>query len=100
LPPSSPNDAYRPIPNSKRDKALVVSIEEQELHWFSFKPKKLIAPDKAGIYRSRFFPGLWIDGPALLARDSNRLLKVVEQGLASTEHAAFVERLQAVRRRG
>ncbi len=78
---------------------LVVCLEEQELHWFSFKPRKMITPDKVGIYQSRIFPGLWIDGPALLARDSSRLLKIVEQGLASSEHAAFVERLQAARAR-
>jgi Uma2 family endonuclease len=78
---------------------LVVSLEDQELCWFSFKPKRLITPDKAGIYRSRVFPGLWIDGPALLARDSSRLLKAVEQGLASSEHSAFVQRLETIRGR-
>ena len=37
--------------------------------------------------------------PALLARDSVRLIAAVQQGLASRQHAAFVKRLEAARRR-
>ncbi len=78
---------------------LVLCLKEKELHWFSFKPQRRIAPDSRGIYCSRVFPGLWIDGPALLARNLPRLIKVVQRGLASREHAAFVQRLQAARRK-
>jgi Uma2 family endonuclease len=78
---------------------LVLSIEEQQLHWFHFKSRRMIVPDAEGIYRSRVFPGLWIDGPALLACNSARVAEIVQQGLASPEHAAFVKRLEARRRR-
>jgi Uma2 family endonuclease len=77
---------------------LVVCIEEQELHWFSFKRRRAIIADEYGIYRSGVFPGLWLDGRALLALDAARALEVLQQGLASPEHAAFVKRLQAARR--
>jgi hypothetical protein len=76
---------------------LVVSVEDPKLFWFGFKPRGAILPDKEGIYRSRVFPGLWIDGPALLARKSRRLMTVLRQGLRSPEHAAFVKRLREVR---
>ena len=78
---------------------LVLCVEEQELHWFDFRARRLITPDRLGIYRSRVFPGLWIDGRALLALDSERVAKVVKRGLASPEHAAFVKRLEAAHRR-
>ncbi len=78
---------------------LVLSIEEQELHWFHFPTGKMIRAGRQGVYRSHVFPGLWIDGPALLARDSKRLMEVVQQGLASPEHARFVRRLEAERRK-
>jgi Uma2 family endonuclease len=78
---------------------LVLCIEEQQLHWFNFKARRPISPDAKGIYRSRIFPGLWIDGPALLARKSARVARVVQQGLRSSEHAAFVKRLQAKARK-
>ncbi len=72
---------------------LVLCIAEQELHWFDFARNELIVPNRRGIAKSRVFPGLWIDVPALLARDSARLRAAVEKGLASREHAAFVKRL-------
>jgi Uma2 family endonuclease len=78
---------------------LVLCVEEQELHWFHFTSKRKIAPDRRGIYRSRVFPGLWIDSQALLARNLSRLMKVLQQGLASREHAAFVKKLQSARRK-
>jgi Uma2 family endonuclease len=78
---------------------LVVCVEDQELHWFNFKDRTVITPNRQGIYRSRVFPGLWIDGPALLALDSARVEEVVRKGLTGREHAAFVKRLDAARRR-
>jgi hypothetical protein len=78
---------------------VVLCIEEQELHWFDFASHSIIKPNRQGIYRSRVFPGLWIDGPALRGRDSARILVVVQQGLAHRDHAAFVKRLQAAHRK-
>jgi hypothetical protein len=54
---------------------------------------------RKGLCKSRIFPGLWLDGPALLARDSPRLIAAVQQGLAIPEHAAFLRRLQERRTR-
>jgi hypothetical protein len=39
------------------------------------------------------FPGLWLDGAALLRRDRKRILKVLHQVLATPDHIAFVARL-------
>ncbi len=78
---------------------LVLCVEEPELHWFRFRPAGHLAPDAKGIYRSRIFPGLWVDGPALLASKRSRLQSVLRQGLASPEYTAFVRRLEA-RHRG
>jgi Uma2 family endonuclease len=73
---------------------IVLCVEEQELHWFDFRARRTIRPNGDGIYRSRVFPGLWIDGAALLARDSERVEKVLREGLASKEHKTFVLRLK------
>jgi Uma2 family endonuclease len=54
-----------------------------------------IKPDADGYYRSRVFPGLWLDGAALWKRKGATLQSVLEQGLASAEHAAFVKQLEA-----
>jgi Uma2 family endonuclease len=73
---------------------LVVCVEEQEVHWFHFPSRRSIRPDRQGISRSRVFPGLWLDTAALLRLDSKHLREVLEQGLTSRAHAAFVRRLQ------
>ncbi len=78
---------------------FVLCIEEQEVHWFHFPTKRPIRANRQGVSRSRAFPGLWIDGAALLRRDSPRAREAIEQGIASREHAAFVRRLEAQRRR-
>jgi Uma2 family endonuclease len=78
---------------------LVVCLAEEELHWFHFPSGKPIKPDRQGIHRSRVFPGLWIEGPALLAGASKQLTKVLRAGLASPAHARFVKRLQTAHRK-
>jgi Uma2 family endonuclease len=47
-----------------------------------------------GLHRSRAFPGLWLDLNALVAEDGARLIDVIQLGLASSEHQAFVEPLK------
>lgn len=93
--------------NQKRDdyesagvqEYLVLSIEERQLYWFHFTKKKMIRPNRQGVSCSLVFPGLWIDNAALMARESARLIDVVQQGLASRPHTAFVKRLQATHQR-
>jgi hypothetical protein len=49
------------------------------------------------LYRSTVFPGLWLDPQALLKDDIDIVVKALERGLATPEHAAFVQRLAAAR---
>lgn len=77
---------------------LVLQVEELDVRWFHF-PDDEIRPNREGISRSRVFPGFWIDVEALLRRDSQRLLEVLQQGLASRPHASFIRRLNAAHRR-
>lgn len=74
---------------------VVACLQPEEVHYIDLATNKPIKPNRQGVYRSRVFPGLWIDGQAVLACDSPRIIKVLQQGLASREHAAFVKRLQA-----
>lgn len=71
---------------------LVLCVQEAELRWFDLKDQELQATAD-GIVRVRCFPGLWIDVPALLARNAQRLLATLQQGLATTEHANFTRQL-------
>jgi Uma2 family endonuclease len=75
---------------------VVVVVRTCRVIWFRRNGDKLveIAPDADGIHRSCAFPGLWLDPAALLAADLHRLGDVVDQGVASPEHAAFVARIK------
>ena len=54
---------------------------------------QMLNPGSDGIFRSRCFPGLWLDPNALWSGDLPRLFAALDQGLATPEHASFVERL-------
>jgi hypothetical protein len=51
-------------------------------------------PDPQGVIRSRSFPGLWLDAAALLAMNGATVLDVLQRGLGTSEHAAFVAKLR------
>ncbi len=70
-------------------------VHNNELKWFSLKEEEYVRvlPDEAGIIRSPIFPGLHLAVHALLAGDKMSVMATVQKGLATPEHAAFVERL-------
>lgn len=76
---------------------LVVALRKSRVYWFVLRGGKYeeLAPGPDGVFRSEVFPGLWLDPAALLRRDSHRVKEVLEQGLATPEHAAFVAKLAA-----
>ena len=80
---------------------VVRALEPDEVLWFVLRKGRLVelSPGSDGILRSEIFPGLWLDPAALLAGNTRRLREVLDLGLATPEHAAFVARLEeAVRR--
>lgn len=74
---------------------VAILMREQEIRWHRLTTKgyKLLAPDEKLIWKSRVFPGLWLDGKAMLAGDAAQVLAVLQKGLRSPEHAAFVKKL-------
>jgi hypothetical protein len=76
---------------------LVWRSRDRAVDWFRLNRSSRyvpLPPDADGVIRSRVFPGLWLDVNALLANDLDKVLAVVQLGLASPEHAAFVEKLR------
>lgn len=75
---------------------LVVLLYEQEIRWHRLEDGSYrnVPPDKDGVWRSTVFPGLWLDGKALLAGDLAKVLAVLKRGLDSSHHAEFVEGLK------
>jgi Uma2 family endonuclease len=79
---------------------VVFCAQEKELHWFHFLSGRRLRPDRQGVWKSRVFPGLWLDGPALAELNTTRLRATLQLGIESDEHVEFVRRLRAARDQG
>jgi Uma2 family endonuclease len=75
---------------------LAVQVYEQHLDWFTLREGiyEVLAADESGILRSEIFPGLWLSTEAFWAGDLAAILGVLQEGLASPEHALFAAVLQ------
>jgi Uma2 family endonuclease len=75
---------------------VVLALRMQQVFWFvRQRGKYREAPLPGdGTFRSRAFPGLWLDAEAMLRNHRAGVLAALRQGLASAEHAAFVARLE------
>ncbi|MGB3491424.1 MAG: Uma2 family endonuclease, partial [Elainellaceae cyanobacterium] len=74
---------------------IVWQMFENRLDWFVLQEGEYVAltPDADGVIRSRVFPGLWLSVEALRSGEMQTVLAVLQQGLASAEHGAFVQKL-------
>jgi Uma2 family endonuclease len=75
---------------------LVWRVLDQEIDWFALRQDRFerLPVSAAGIYQSEVFPGLWLHAQAMIRLEPHKVLEVLQQGLATPEHAAFVTKLQ------
>jgi Uma2 family endonuclease len=75
---------------------LLWRVPDKEIDWFTLRGGRYarLRPGTDGLYRSKVFPGLWLDARALVAGDLQAVAAAVRQGVSSAEHAAFVQKLQ------
>jgi Uma2 family endonuclease len=95
---SASNDLYdkkRAYRRNGVQEYIVWQILENKVDWFSLQNDDYVTleADANGVIKSRIFPGLWLDMTALLRGEMTKVLAVLQQGLNSTEHQVFVERL-------
>ncbi|NJR57820.1 MAG: Uma2 family endonuclease [Cyanobacteria bacterium CRU_2_1] len=78
---------------------LVWQVFDQRIDWFSLDDGDYtnIPLGEDGVIRSQVFPGLWLDSAALLQGDMAEVLTVLQAGVASAEHQAFVQKLAEAR---
>jgi Uma2 family endonuclease len=81
---------------------LVWRVYDRAIDWFVLRggAYRALRPSPDGIYRSKTLSGLWLDPVALIDGNMPRVLEVVEQGIASPDHAAFVARLERRHQKG
>lgn len=93
------HDKYDLYQSAGVQEYLVVLLFEEEIRWHELVDGcyHVLPPDADGLWRSRVFPGLWLDGKALLAGDLRRVLDRLQDGLRSAEHEEFVAQLASRR---
>ncbi len=79
---------------------VVWRVWDRAIDWFMLRNGQYqkLRPTAAGWYQSEVFPGLWLDPTALIAGNLRQVLQVLQEGLASPEHADFVRRLQDMKK--
>lgn len=93
------HDKRRAYARNGTPEYVVAQTYEKRVDWFALREGvyEPLKPDEQGILRSEIFPGLWLQPAAVWSGDLAAILAVLQEGLASPEHAAFVEQLQAKR---
>jgi Uma2 family endonuclease len=76
---------------------LVHRVDDGEVDWFVLERGAYVRQqsDSEGLLKSRVFPGLWLDVPALLRSDRRALRAALERGTSDPAHGPFVARLRA-----
>ena len=90
------NAKFRAYQRNGVSEYILCRTEDVALDWFVLRGKKYrgMVADPSGILRSEAFPGLHLDSAAMLRGDIVRVLAVLQQGITTPEHAAFVESLR------
>jgi Uma2 family endonuclease len=62
---------------------VAILMYEQEIRWHRLAAKgfERVAPAKGMIWKSQGFPGLWLNGKAMLANDAAKVLATLQRGL-------------------
>jgi Uma2 family endonuclease len=92
------NGKLRSYENAGVREYVVWRVLDDAFNWFEWQAGKYIAvaADQSGIFRSRVLPGLWVDAPALLARDAQRLWATLDAGMATQEYRDFAAKMKGV----
>jgi Uma2 family endonuclease len=80
---------------------LVWRVFDRAIDYFVLRDGRYdrLPPTGKGLYQSQVFPGLWLDPAALVGGDLLKVNAVLQKGLASRNHAAFVASLKKAGRR-
>jgi Uma2 family endonuclease len=89
------HDKLRVYCRNQVQEYLVWQVYDRRVDWLAWHEGEYVPlpADATGVVRSQVLPGLWLDVAALLEGNLSRVLAVLQKGLATPEHAAFVERL-------
>ena len=75
---------------------VVWRVCDRAVDWFRWQKNRYVQlqpQPETGVLCSKVFPGLWLDREALLRGDLAGAIAIIQQGLITTEHQAFIRHL-------
>ena len=77
----------------------MVVLRQRVVRWFVLQngTYREAEADASGMFKSTVFSGLWLDAQALLQGDGRLVMAMLQRGIETPEHAAFVQQLQSRR---
>lgn len=72
---------------------IVLCLKPLRFYWFDLRNNQDLTPDASGMFCSAAFPGLWIDGEALLTLDYDASMKALNAGMQTSKYKQFAARL-------
>lgn len=80
---------------------VVFRTWDRKLDWFFLKGSAYVRRSlpRNGVHRSGVCPGLWLDVAALMCGDLAKVLAILQEGILSPEHTAFVAKLAKAAKR-
>ena len=93
-------DKKRAYRRSGVQEYIVWQVFDQKIDWFQLQDGDYVSlvPDEQGILHSQVFPGLWLNVAAMLQGDMRSVLAVLQTGIDSEAHQAFVQQLEDLRK--
>lgn len=92
-------DKKRAYRRSGVQEYIVWQVFDQKIDWFQLQDGDYVSllPDEQGVLHSQVFPGLWLNVAAMLQGDMRSVLAVLQTGIETAEHQAFVKHLEELR---
>ena len=89
-------DKKRAYRRSNVQEYIVWQVFDQKIDWFQLQDGDYVSlvPDEQGVLHSQVFPGLWLNVEAMLRGEMRSVLAVLQTGIESAEHQAFVQKLE------
>ncbi len=88
------HDKFTAYQRNQVQEYLVWRVLDRTIDWFELIDGTFQSLETGdGIYRSRVFPGLWLNLVAVTGDDPRAVLQTLQLGIESNDHVAFVSRL-------
>lgn len=74
---------------------IVLCLEPFKVHWLDLQNDEPLPKDPDGIFRSKVFPGFWLNNDGLLNRDFKAVMSTLTDGLNSDGYSKFAANVLA-----